>query len=161
MGRPFLLLRPFPYGCETAFLLVPDTLGQYWCLARVKWYLLPALRKGFSGRPLPAVVPMVARQSGLKIFSTRLGSKTLISWAVFPTIRAESPEARTNLPPSPGWLSMLKIVTPSGMSLRARTLPISTGPSPSVFCSPTEMPSGAMRWPSSPESYLTWTKGAV
>ena len=123
---------------------VPDTLGHILFLAFIAMNLNPAFRNGFSFLPAPAAFPMVALQVPRKVRSFLEGSKMVTFLPCFASILAAPPEVLTNLPPSPGVPSMLKMSVPSGMSSSGTMFPDSTAaPFPITMVSLTAIPSGA------------------
>merc|ERR550525_804034 len=93
-GVPICWWLPPPCGCSTGFIATPRTEGQLFLLTRYLWYAFPALRRGLSRRPPPAMTPIIARAS----------LETLFLW----------PEGRINFPRSPGFSSTLHTLVPPG-----------------------------------------------
>src|SRR5690606_27468576 len=110
-------------------MATPRTRGQLDALFFILWNLFPAFTNGFSPRPPPATIPMVALQLALNHLVTPLGIWTPTRSAVLSTTIACTPLARTNLPPSLGLASILHTYAPVGIADRGRVFPLRTSPS--------------------------------
>src|SRR3990167_6524359 len=60
---------PEPNGWSTTFTLIGEVLGHNLPCAFMRWCFLPALTKGLSSLPPPAIVPTIALQFLFNFFS--------------------------------------------------------------------------------------------
>src|SRR6056297_666334 len=108
LGLPGCWRPPPPNGWSTAFIATPRTRGYFVPRAFILWCFLPALTYGLSVRPPPATTPMVARHCGSRRFISPEGSLTTATDRSWVSSVALTPDARANLPPSPGLASTLQ-----------------------------------------------------
>ena len=102
----------------------------------------PALARGLSPLPPPAMTPMAARQSGLNSLMTPEGICTM-TFSPLETTVALDPAVFTNLPPSPGLASMLLTRVPSGILASTEMFPAAMTSPPMRMVCPTLVPSTA------------------
>src|SRR4029078_8802176 len=84
--------------------------------------LFPALRNGFSIRPAPETIPIIALHFGFNVANFPDGNFTDTPCAVWENTMADDPADFTSFPPSPMFLSRLQISVPSGIDSRAKIL---------------------------------------